>query len=79
MIYPNDGNSVITLSTYAVESGAVWCLWVQQYSEGDRIDRLWAGRVKLQEDPIATAELVMNDAVQKLQSTLMQASQAPLF
>lgn len=47
-----------------------WVCWVQEDRQGNRCDRLFAGRVKLQEDPIATAVLVMDETVKQLQGVL---------
>jgi len=51
-------------------SEATWLLWIKQDGEGNGSDRLWAGRVKLQDDVVATTERVFNDAMEKLQSWL---------
>lgn len=56
-----------------------WLLWIQQDGEGNRGDRLWAGRVKLQDDPIATAEAVLYEAREQLQTALATTSTPPLF
>lgn len=56
-----------------------WLLWIEQDSQGNRFDRLYAGRVKLQDDPISTTYCVLYDAVQKLESSLGGGWQDPLF
>ena len=58
---------------------ATWLLWVEEDSQGNRLDRLWAGRVKLQDDPIATTYAVLDDALKKLEATLDGGHQPPLF
>lgn len=75
----NSYDPVLRLSYWPLGPTANWVLWVEQDSESNRLDRLWAGRVKLQDDPIATAHAVLYDAVQKLETTLGIGGMDPLF
>lgn len=69
---------ILRLAAFELEDGSVqWVLWIEHDRESDRLDRLYAGRVKLQDDPIATAHCVLYDAVEKLQ-TALGAVQTPL-
>lgn len=62
------------------DSHISWLLWIQQDREGNRLDKFWAGRVKLQDDAVVTAHAVFYNACQKLQSSLGWDGQTdPLF
>jgi hypothetical protein len=51
-------------------SQVCWLLWVEQQHQSDGLDRLWAGRVPLQDEPVATAYGVLEDALKKLEAWL---------
>jgi hypothetical protein len=78
----NEPRDPIMLHGFVLDSssGACgWMLWVQEDGKGDGADRLFAGRVKFQDDPIATTHAVLQDALQKLEATLGRATQPRLF
>lgn len=60
-------------------SHASWLLWVEQENESDGAGRLWAGRVKLDDDPVATTYCVLDDALKKTESSLGGGWTPPLF
>jgi hypothetical protein len=50
------GTRMGRMSIYVTDSSeANWILWVDQNGQRPGLDQLFAGRVKLQDDPIATA------------------------
>lgn len=56
-----------------------WVLWIEEDGQGHRFDRLYTGRVKLQDESVATAYCVFDDATQKLQAALGGWYTPPLF
>lgn len=60
-------------------SELAWLLWVEENGQSNGRDRLWAGRVKLQDDPIATAHAVLDAAREKLEISLVRWETRPLF
>ena len=61
-------------------SGLVnWLLWVNEDDESHRRDKLFAGRVKFQDDPVALTHAVLQDALEKTESALGGPAQDPLF
>lgn len=51
-------------------SGVGWELWVEQNNQGQRLNRLWSGWVPFQDDVVATAYLVLQDALKELEVAL---------
>jgi hypothetical protein len=56
-----------------------WLLWVDQDDEGHGASRLFAGRVKFQDDPIALANCILYDAFQQTEPFLIRADDPTLF
>jgi len=67
------------LTAYPRAGGVNWILWVNEDGESHGVDKLFAGRVKLQDDPVVTANTVLHDAIEKLESTLVLGHEDPLF
>jgi hypothetical protein len=68
------------MSIYVTDSSeANWILWVDQNGQRPGLDQLFAGRVKLQDDPIATAYGVFQEALEQLEAALRGFTTPPLF
>jgi len=73
-------STVLRLSGHITQSGEVgWLLWVEEEGEGHGSDRLFAGRVELQDEPVATAYTVLQNALEKLESRLSRPSEPRLW
>lgn len=72
----------ITLHAYPqpTDSSEIrWTLRIEQDYETYRAERHWSGTGKAQDDVVAVAELVLNDALGKVQQTLSSELAQPLF
>ena len=62
------------------DGSVLWLLWVYQDHEGDGPEDFFSGRVKLQDEPVALAHAVLDDALEKAQARLDRfAGEIPLF
>jgi len=76
----DDYRTVLRLSAHDMASGEIgWLLWVKEDGEGDGTDGLFAGRVKLQDDPIVASYTVLQNALEKLESRLAWPCQPRLW
>lgn len=56
-----------------------WSLRIEQNQETYSLNRHWSGACKAQDDVVAIAELVLNDALAQVQTTLASKQAEPLF
>ena len=76
----NDSATARLMVFQAQGSFVKWLLWIEEDGQGNRFDRLWAGRVKLQDEAVATTYCVLYDALEKLESSMAGAGiQRALF
>lgn len=74
------GYAIVRLSAFYRSGGHCdWVLWVHKDDQSSGGDQLLAGRVKLQDDPIATTNAVLADAFEKTESLLSTWLTVPLF